>query len=437
MLVHVALSLLAACGGDTPRAPDGPPVSVLLVTLDTTRPDHLSAYGYARPTSPALDALARRGVRFDDAWSHAPETGPSLATVLTSRLAPDTRVRGNAEKLAPSLPTMATVAKGAGRATAAFVSTTLLRRAACAFDRGFDVYDDEMTDPCFGHPAAQRIAVRTIDRAEAWVAEQRAAGRPYFAWVHLYDPHGPYDPPEPAPVLDATRHLVPERRVARNQIPPYQHLSPFREPFSDAADFADRYDREIAYADRHLGRLLAAIDPATTLVVVHADHGESLGEDEYWFRHGNLLHDAALRVPWILAGPGLPRGLAVSGDVRMVDLAPTALALAGLPPLPDAAGNDLSAAARGDAAPPRSELVAEARRREIVGDAYAIDVRWKIRVRSPGFDATVWPASGEHRGCDAGAARGLLERLAPWRVTPPGEAASDESGAALRSLGYR
>lgn len=433
----MSVTLLAtACDGGAPRSRERP-LSVLLVTLDTTRPDRLSAYGCARPTSPALDSLARRGVRFDDAWSHAAETGPSLATALTSRFAPDTRVRGNAERLDPSLPTLATAAKSAGRATAAFVSTTLLRRSACAFDRGFDVYDDEMTDPCFGHPAAQRVAVRTVDRAAAWIAGRRAAGEPYFAWVHLYDPHGPYDAPEDTPALDATRDLVPSRRVPRNAIPPYQWTSPFREPFADTADFADRYDREIAYADRHVGRLIAAADAASTLVVVHADHGEALGEDDYWFRHGNLLHDAALRVPWILAGPGVPEGRRVAGQVRMVDLAPTVLSLAGLPPIRAAAGNDLAAVVRGTSPPPRCELVAEARRREVVGDSYGIDVRWKIRVRNPGLDATVWPATGEHRGCDPGVARALLERLAPWRVDPPTEIGNAERDAALRSLGYR
>jgi arylsulfatase A-like enzyme len=435
--ILLALTVLAALASNV-RCADPPPApwSVLLVTLDTTRPDHLGCYGYARPTSPTIDALAARGLRFEKAWSHAAETGPSLATVLTSRRAPVTGVRGNAERLDAALPTLATSAQSAGLRTGAFVSTVLLRRDACAFDRGFDTYDDEMTDPCFGHDKAQRIAPRTVDRAVAWLAASRG---PFLCWVHLYDPHGPYVPPEPTPELDATRSLVPSSPLKREWVPSYQRVG----DSLDAADYVDRYDREIVVADRHLARLFAAVDPATTLVVLHADHGEALGEDLYWFRHGSLLHDAALRVPWVMAGPGVRAGT-VADDVRLLDLAPTVLAAARLPALPSAEGADLSAVLRGAAALPARPLVAEARRLEIVRDATGIDVRRKVRVRLPGgADVVLWPADAARGVAPADAAAWDVAKA--WLVEPPRTPVAPapppsprpDVDDALRGLGYR
>lgn len=434
--VFVATAIIAtvtATGCGAGPAAQRAPLNVLLVTLDTTRPDRLGCYGGVRPTSPEIDALAARGVRFERAWSHAPETGPSLATVLTSRRASVTGVRGNAERLDATLPTLATAARAAGLRTAAFVSTALLRRDACAFDRGFDVYDDTMTDPCFGHDRAQRIAPRTADAAIAWL---RASDAPSFCWVHLYDPHGPYEPPEPTPALDTSRDAVPSAPLLLDWIPRYQRVG----ASLDARDYVDRYDREIAVADRHVGRLLRAIDPARTIVVVHADHGEALGEDAYWFRHGNLLHDAALRVPWIVAGPGVPSGRTVAADAHLVDLAPTLLALAAWPPLAAAEGRNLAPVVRGGPAPPAAVLVAEARRREIVRDATGIDTRWKLRIRVAGTDAVIHPGDAEARNHAAWA---LAEAwlAAPARsATQPAEAPAavpEDIGRALEGLGYR
>ncbi len=409
---------------------------MLLVTLDTTRPDHLGCYGYARPTSPVVDSVAARGTLFENAWAQAPETGPSLASVLSSRRAPVTGVRGNAERLVEDLPTLATIAHDAGLRTGAFVSTVLLRRDACAFDRGFDVYDDQMTDPCFGHDRAQRVAAKTVDQALAWL---RAADEPFVLWVHLYDPHGPYAPPEPMPALDATRESVPSQPLRREWIPAYQRMA---SSSLDARDYVDRYDREIAYADRELGRLLSAVDPATTVIAIHADHGEALGEDDYWFRHGNLLHDAALRVPMVLAGPGVPDARRVTEPARNLDLVPTLLALAALPALPDAEGRDLLRPT-----PPGAEFqsIAEARRRQIVGDSTGIDTRWKLRMLAPGVDLTWWPATDEHLAVgrlsesDRNAAKATLREWLrePARAAPDVAPTADDLPDALRGLGYR
>ncbi len=431
-----ALTLLLALGGcdGAPREP----VSILLVTLDTTRPDHLSYHGYGRPTSPTLDALAARGAWFDEAWAQAPVTGPSLASVLTARRAPVTGVRGNAEKLPADLPTLATVAQGAGLRTAAFVSTTLLRADVCAFDRGFATYDDEMTDPCFGHARAQRVARTTIDRAVAWL---RKKDGPFLLWVHLYDPHGPYTPPEATARLAATRGDLPRTEIDPRWIPRYQRIRDVR----DAGDYVDRYDGEIAYADAHLARLFAAVDADHTVIAVHADHGEALGEDGYWFRHGALLHDAALRIPLILAGPGVPSGMRVAAPVRNLDLAPTLLGLADLPPLPDAEGRDLTEWIGGRASPPPFESIAEARYREDLFDFTGVDTRWKLRYRAPGVDLTWWPADDAVEGAtDDATTERVLGLLRAWIDEPPRPAAerrvpgqTAEEREALESLGYR
>lgn len=430
----LAALLLAAtgCGDDAPRREE--PLSVVLVTFDTTRPDHLSVYGYRRPTSPALDALAARGTRFDDASTLFPETGPSLATVMTSRRPAATSVLANGERLDPRVATLANVASSRGLATAAFVSTVLLRHDVCGLDAGFDVYDDTLTDPCFGHPNAQRVGARTVDAALSWLA---AAKRPYFLWVHLYDPHGPYDAPQRTPRLDATRDTLTSLLLDRHAIPAYQRVG----DSLDAADYVNRYDHEIAYADAQLARLSAAVDATTTLVAVHADHGEALGEDDYWFRHGSLLHDAALRIPLVLAGPGVPVGAVESHPIRTLDLAPTLIELAHWDtPLPQAEGR----AWRPGAPPPEARTrIAEARAREFVVDGTGIDTRHKLRLVEPGLDVTWWPATDERTAVgDASRVDDAVTRLRAWMLPPAGlpaprAPAPDDVPDALKALGYR
>ena len=473
VLVAVQATLLVACVTTTGCEAKQPPRNVVIVTLDTTRPDRLSLYGHARPTSPAIDALGARGAVFDDAWSQAPNTCPSIATSLTSRRAPVTEVRGNAERLAEGVPTIAEIARDAGYRTGAFVSTVLLRHDVSALDRGFETYDDTMTDACFSAAPAQRIAERTIDAALDWLgtadatvddaagdtAHVGAAQRPFLLWVHLYDPHGPYTAPRRAPRLEASQPVLPSGVEAgdwpgRRRVPRYVRL----EGPDDPLFYADAYDHEIAYADDELARLFDALDLSDTVVVLHADHGEAHGEDAYWFRHGNLLHDPALRIPFVLAGPGVPAGRRIGWRMRNLDLAPTVAALAGLPPLPDAEGRDVSDRLAADDEPPPVPFVAEGRRREIVRDQTGIDVRWKLRYveepRAPGpspsgrpawrvpADVTWWPTAGDRTvtSGDAPAVVRAEDAFAAWlrgdEHAPPVHH-TDEMDDALRGLGYR
>jgi len=337
LLLGAALPGLGGCGGGASLPEPGPARgwNLLLITLDTVRADHLGAYGSSQAETPHLDALAARGLRFEQAWSAVPLTLPSHASILSGLLPPHHGLHQNgAGSLPEAVPTLASTLAAAGYRTGAFVGAFVLdRRFGLA--RGFDIYDDEI-DRAEG-PAgleAERPGHVVVDRALAWLGAARAGGegagdRPFFAWVHLYDAHAPYEPPEPF----ASRHR-------------------------------DRpYDGEIAAVDAEVGRLLAALAERglteRTLVAVVADHGEALGEHGE-LTHGLLLYEPSLRVPFLLAAPGLlPAGAVVATPVTLVDLAPTLVSLLGtsLPGATD--GHDLAPALLAGDEPAAADLFAE------------------------------------------------------------------------------
>ena len=312
MLRRVALSAaFVAAGvayGSSQTARSTPP-NVLLVTIDTLRADHVGAWGYPGAHTPTLDGLARSGVRFADATAHAPLTYPSHAAILTGRYPASLGIRLNGmDPLPERVATIATRFKEQGYRTGAVVASVILSRAA-GLNGGFDDYDDAVPQKA-GETVAladlQRPAGSVTTAAIDWLGGTAAsARRPWFLWVHYYDPHLPYN--------------APAKYTALTQGHPY--------------------DAEVAFADAELGRLLQKIDLATTIVVVTADHGESLG-DHGEPDHGFFLYDATLHVPLIVAGKGVqPR--VVSEQVRSIDVTPTLLALAGLPPLAGAQGDSL------------------------------------------------------------------------------------------------
>lgn len=256
----VALAILTAC--TKPEAPaahdDGPRPSILLVTLDTTRADAVRA-----DVTPNVLALAARGRTFDHAYATVPQTLPSHSSIMTGLYPAGHGVRENARFLDPSREVLAERLHQAGYATAAFVSAfAVSKRFGIA--RGFDVYDED-----FGKDHAERDAKATTDRALAWLAS--AHEQPTFLWVHYYDPHYPYTPPEP-----------------------------FRTKFAK-----EPYLGEVAFMDEQLGRLVANFRGA---IVVLADHGEGLGEHGEQ-QHGNLLYNSTMHVPLVLAGPGVTAGV--------------------------------------------------------------------------------------------------------------------------------
>ena len=272
------------------------PLDVILITLDTTRADRLGCYGAAAGATPRLDELARRGVIFRRAYSHVPLTAPSHSSLLTGLLPSRHGVHDNGGYvLKDEFATLAEQFVEAGYRTGAFVSAFVLdRRFGLA--RGFATYEDDVG----GGPDQTQAEVKgevTVDRALAWL--RAADPRPAFAWVHLYDPHLPYAPPEPF----ATR-------------------------------FKGRpYDGEVAYADAQVGRILDAVAARgrPTLVAAIGDHGEALGEHQE-LTHSYFIYEGTQRVPFLLSLPGsLPEGTVVEPVVRAVDLMPTVLEIAGLP----------------------------------------------------------------------------------------------------------
>jgi len=332
--------LLSACA----ETDEPPPPSILLVTIDTCRADHLSSYGCPLPTTPNLDRLAREGRRYARAFSAAPSTAPSHASILTGEY-PTRHTVGlvNGEfTLAPSEVTLAELLRAAGYRTGAIVSNPVLR-AKVGFDQGFESFDDHFEGVEANRHLPERYAGPAVDLAIEWLAKEDE--RPWFLWLHLQDPHGPYLPPAdwscdlpPDPSADPTALPEGVEDSGFRAIPRYQYL----EACHAAGDYRHRYACEVRYVDRHLGRLLdrLAADPgsARTLIVVTADHGEALGEDEYWFAHGHSIAPDQVRVPLLLVGPGIAAGEVVERPVTNVSLFATLLERAGVaPPAPPAA----------------------------------------------------------------------------------------------------
>ena len=287
-----ATVLVALCGCARPQSP---PPSILLVTIDTLRADHVGCYGARDAETPTLDRLAAEGVRFDAARSQVPLTLPSHATILTGRLPPRHGVRGNGLfRLDGGVTTLAAALRARGYATGAVVASVVLDRAY-GLDAGFDVYEDNQR-------VGDKAAFGYVERGASQIADSVAQvlpklKPPFFLWVHLYDPHKPWVAPEPF----AGRH-----------------------PGSG-------YDAEIAFADAALGeiRRVASERASGALVTIAtSDHGESLGEHGER-QHGYTLHRGVLHVPLLVSGPGIPKGKVVSETVGLVDLAPTLADLTG------------------------------------------------------------------------------------------------------------
>jgi arylsulfatase A-like enzyme/Flp pilus assembly protein TadD len=279
--------------------------NVLLITIDTLRSDRVGAFGGPQGLTPALDRLAAEGLRLTRAYTAAPLTLPAHASILTCVSPPVHGVRTNGLfRLGPSVPTLAAVLKSAGYRTGAFVGAFVLD-ARFGLNRGFDVYDDRYGEKHGDETdGAERRAEEVIKPATEWITQpsnppSATRNSQWFAWIHLYDPHEPYRAPEPY------------------------------------ASRAAPYDAEVAYTDAMIGKLLADLAAAhqldRTLVIVAADHGESLGEHGER-SHGVFAYDVTLRVPWIIwAGGGRLSGRSWDGIARLIDLAPTALDLVGQP----------------------------------------------------------------------------------------------------------
>jgi arylsulfatase A-like enzyme len=328
------------CGRAGPT--DGRP-NVLLVVIDTLRADRLGIYGYPLETSPEIDALARGGVVFDRAIAAGPWTGPSHAAILTSRYSRRHSVgfRTGRTRL-EGVTTVAEEFRLAGYKTAAFVSNYVLKRRF-GWGHGFELFDDDFAETEPNRPnVPERIAEQTTERALDWLAAQ--GDDPFFLWVHFQDPHGPYAAPSghrgrfriPPEEGEAPLPVFPWNLPGVG-IPKYQVFEDERMPSQYAARYAD----EILYVDRFVGKIVRAVERHPSgreaLVLITSDHGESFGENEAYFVHGNATTPDIAHVPMILRGPELPPGRRAE-LVSHVDVTPTLLELAGLGNVPDPDG---------------------------------------------------------------------------------------------------
>ena len=305
----------AASGLTIGRLPAGvsqDALNVIVITLDTTRWDRLGAYGDRSAETPNLDRLAAEGVLFEQAITSVPLTLPAHSTIFTGKLPPRHGVRDNGGYvLDPKNVTLATMLKESGRDTGAFVGAFVLD-GKWGLNQGFDTYFDKFDVSKYKTVSLGDVARRgneVVDNAMPWLEQH--AGRPFFAWLHFYDPHSPYEPPEP-----------------------------FRSRFRDRG-----YAGEIAFVDRQVGRVLQWLDTKgladRTIVVAIGDHGESLNEHGEG-THGLFIYDATTRVPFIIRAPfaGL-NGRRVKSAVRSEDLMPTILDMVGKGVAADVEGQTL------------------------------------------------------------------------------------------------
>jgi len=358
------------------------PPTVLLVTIDTVRADHLGCYGHHRRTTPVIDHLSSEGLLFREALSSVPLTTPSHASIFTGLHPRSHAVLGNSWQLDHTRKTMAECFRGAGYRTAAFVSAVVLD-PRCGLDRGFQYYgaierrgpgavlhrprpgeppgEDGRSDPTHRMAGRHRRGTETVDEALAWMSAQ-PGNAPLFVWVHLYDPHQPYDPPEPfrrlfgperggrnlatilRPAFNERPFDLPEEEQRRDEdrrrrsddwVPSRERLIDSRSITVDERQrIGELYDGEVALADFQVGRLLAWIKGHgrydNALIAVLGDHGEVLGEHLDYFGHHHLLYDASLRVPLAIRLPGGGQGCVMRQPVSTVDVAPTILRAAGI-----------------------------------------------------------------------------------------------------------
>lgn len=303
------------------RPEAAPGLNVLLITLDTTRSDHLGCYGYTMPTSPRLDGFARSGTLFTNAYSTASVTPVSHASILTGQYPYEHGLRvlhGLSENRLPDgAVTLAEILRDAGYETAAFISA-FPAGSRFGLNQGFKRFDEAFleepierivgSDGTVNTRRNQRRAADTTNIALDWLA---SVPKPFFAWLHYFDPHDP--------------------RI----VPPREFLMQFAIPTDSMSNKLKRlYDIEIRYMDQQIGRVFDALDAmgraADTVVVIVSDHGQGLGDHDWW-AHG-ILYQEQIRAPLIIRAPGMPAGRRVQHLVRTVDVAPTILDLVGLDP---------------------------------------------------------------------------------------------------------
>ena len=386
---------------------------VVIISIDTLRADRLPLYGYRKVETPAIDTLAAESVVFDQAWAHSPLTLPSHASILTGRLPFEHGVRDNMGfALEDGTPTLASLLAGRGYATGGFISAYVLRRDT-GIARGFTSYDDALpaTSPEKATGEVQRDGAQTLASAETWLAGR--TDQKWLLFLHLYEPHSPYEPPE---------------RFRR---------------------FADPYDGEIAYTDEIVGRLIDTLkrrgDYDRALIVLLSDHGEGLG-DHGEMEHGIFLYSETTKVPLVVKLPGgAHAGRRVAHPVQHIDLLPTVLELAGAAAPQGLRGRTLVPAFEGRTLADAGLYAEALYPRYHLGwsELYALtDARYRF-IRAPKdelYDISEDP--GERRSVAAErdstriAMRQALEKLMAGAPVDAPQQVSSEAQERLKALGY-
>ena len=309
--IFPALLLTASLGAS--GASDATQPNVLIVSIDTLRADRMSAYGYERETSPHIDGLIARGVNFTQARTVEPLTGPALCSMITSRHPHEHGASRNGLRMREDLESLPVLLRRHGYRSAAFLGNWTLKDKVTGMGDHFDTYETVLKHKRWfglisGEATADDVSSHALDWLRAHVAER--PHQPVLLWVHYVEPHAPY--------------VLHEEYVERLGID---------RTSGKKVRAADRYDTEIADVDRAVGELLAAYDEIvgerSTLTVVTADHGESLGEHNYW-GHGRHLYDVNLHIPMALAWPGRVEPGSIEAPSLNIDIAPTIAGLLGI-----------------------------------------------------------------------------------------------------------
>ncbi|MAB80503.1 MAG: hypothetical protein CMJ89_14210 [Planctomycetes bacterium] len=453
MVGAASLAVLALLGACSSRQ-DAPSGDIVLITIDTLRSDHLGLYGYGRGTTPGIDEWFQDGAIFERAYSAEASTSPSVVSLLSGKLPQEHGVRLFFQLLSEDVALVPDLLPPSYK-TAAFVSNMVLTDEAIGFAGRFDHYDDFLDRRESKRRVFERNAETTTNAALLWLARRRDRTRPLFLWVHYIDPHGPYKPP--SPFAEAFEH---EGRlpVQLDRIPPFTRL----EGVEDALEYIDRYDGEIRYVDRQIDRFLDGYarnqDPDQALILLMADHGETMADREHWFHHSFHVYEDIVHVPLLLRGPGVEKGR-MQGLVSGIDVATTILAFAGGRGIAGGRGVDLRF---GSAVDPN---------RIVLFEASLVDMQWRGARQGDGkwvaavsgekrliplryrYDLREDPGEGTARDWQGSEASALLEQLIRSDPDPAGVPSSYAKGMklsapkvaptvskeqleALRALGY-
>jgi arylsulfatase A-like enzyme len=458
-LTLLLLLFACACWERTPRptptptvAPTGVGMNVLLITIDTLRADHLGMYGYDRRTSPRMDAIAAEGTVFDNAYTYWPKTRGSFAAIMSGKPAARSGYEQKRRMLHDFNVTLASALQKAQFATAAFIDNPNVG-AAVGFAQGFDRFVETWEDKTL---ATEADRARVITANAVRFLKDAPKQRPFFLWLHYVSPHGPYTPPPPYDTLFLDERAKGGKRLAK--VDGFFGGIPARwaVPGQDRLGYyVAQYDGEIAAVDEEVGKVVGALRVAglktRTLVMLTSDHGESLGEHDYYFDHGADLFDPCLRIPLVIVDPGGRAKHRTRAQASTLDIFPTILDAAKVSYPPDLEGMSLMPALS-DQPIGRERLFAENDR----GHKGTHDPRFKL-VSRPGAKSSLYDRAsdpGETRDiarskpADFQTAQRELSRYLErsereWIHTrpliesqPTPQPASDKSCQMLKALGY-